>query len=500
MTRREAVTRACSEKERDVIVVGGGATGLGVAWDAATRGFSVLLLEAGDFGSGTSSRSTKLIHGGIRYLRQGHFGLVRESLRERSWLLAKAPSLVRSLRFVIPCRSFFEQAYYRLGTALYERLDGGPHSRWLTARGLQLRLPGLRKGRFRGGVDYWDAQFDDSRLALELVHQTHRAGGACLNYFPVQSLCRDGDRISGVTALDQMDRVQHTFPARIVVNATGVYSDRIRRMCRPGIETRIHASRGSHLVIRGDRLGSPVDALIIPRTPDGRVVFLIPWLGRTLVGTTEEPVEDPGLAPRASREEVDYLLDLAGNYLEQPLARSDIASVFSGYRPLLAQQGRTRTSQLPRDFEIEETCRGLISVLGGKWTTFRSMAEAAVNRIEQCLDRSTAGCRTREFSLRAFSGSGFPRRGSDPAPRVRLEGFPYSWGQVYQAIQKEMAVTLEDVLARRLRCLFLDVEASRRIAPEVAAVMAREQGRGESWIESELESFRRIAGQFEVPE
>jgi len=493
--RAHCLEQAISRSRFDLVVIGGGATGLGVAWDASLRGLSVLLLEGGDFAGGTSSRSTKLIHGGIRYLRQGHLDLVRESLLEKTWLLQQAPQLVRPMRFVIPCRNRWESLVYGIGTSIYSWL-GHSRSHRLSKSQLEQRFPGLCAARFVGGVDYPDAQFDDARMAITLAQQIHATGGIVLNYCPVEALGEFDGSARTVSIVDSCSGKRHAFPASMVVNATGVQSDRIRRWVVPEAPPRIRASRGSHLVVRGRVLGSQQDALIIPKTEDGRVIFVIPWLGRSLIGTTEVEISDAEAPPRAAPAEVDYLLHHVEPYLAKPLGRADVTSVFAGYRPLISRASRGASSQLVRDFEIEQTGPRVLSVLGGKWTTFRAMAEVAVDRVIQLLELSPIPCRTRKVMLRE---NHLESQSDADLDEPLTAEFPYHWKQICQAIRHEMAISLDDVLARRTRCLFLDVAATRAIAPQVARFMALELGHSETWESSELARFDLIARQYEVP-
>ena len=495
MNRAHGLDQANSRSLFDLVVIGGGATGLGVAWDASLRGLSVLLLEGEDFAGGTSSRSTKLIHGGIRYLRQGHINLVRESLREKAWLLQKAPELVHPLRFVIPCRNWWEGLIYGIGTSLYSRL-GNSRSHRLSRPQLKERFPHLRTDRFFHGVDYVDAQFDDARMAVTLAQEIHRNGGIVLNYCPVEALGEFDGTGRTVSMVDSCSGRHHTYRARMVVNATGVQADRIRRLVAPGTPNRIQASRGSHLVLRGQVLGSQQDALIIPKTEDGRVIFLIPWLGRSLIGTTEVEVSDVAVPPRVSAAEVDYLLDHIQPYLSKPVGRTDVSSVFAGYRPLISCASRSVSSKRVRDFEIEHTGPGVISVLGGKWTTFRAMAEVAVDRAIHLLELPPIPCSTRAVTLRADR---FDIESDPDLDRPLSAEFPYRWRQVRRAVRQEMAISLEDVLARRTRCLFLDAAATRAIAPQVARFMALELGHPDAWVRAEVARFELIARPYEVP-
>jgi len=466
------------ENSYDVLVIGGGATGLGVALDARTRGYSVLLVEQGDFGQGTSSRSTKLIHGGVRYLRQGDIGLVRESLAERGRLLRNAPGVVRPLPLVIPAYKRGQQTTFAFGMWLYDRLAGNAgiaRSQRLSPEETAARLPGIRTEGLRGGVLLWDGQFDDARLLMSLVRSIRQAGGTVLNHHRVVQLQRDktgrvcGAEIRVVEAGRKAESV--VVMARHVVNATGIFSDHLR-VDRP---PRIRHSRGSHLVL--PRSALPGDtALLVPETRDGRVLFMIPWLGSTLLGTTDIAVPGATLEPTVTREEVDYLLEHARSYVDAPASAFEVRSRFAGLRPLVARGGAaTSTAKLSRNHVVEETEPGLISVMGGKWTTYRRMAEDAV-------DHFAAGrpCATRDLALDV----------SPPYP------IPLDEPAVRRAVKEESAQRLEDVLSRRSRWLLLDAAAALAAAPQVAEWMADALGEGAPWIERELEAFGELAAMY----
>ena len=475
----------------DIAVVGGGATGIGIAVDAASRGFSVALFERSDFGKGTSSRSTKLIHGGVRYLQQGNIPLVMESLKERGLLLRNAPHLVRDLEFIVPNYAWWEAPFYGIGLKIYDLLAGKSGlapSRGLSREQVLERIPTLSRDGLRGGVLYHDAQFDDARLLLDLAH-TAAAHGACLlNYAAVTGLVKDGDGIIiGLNFCDEETGADHTIAARCVVNATGPFTDGIRRADDPAAAKMIAPSQGVHLVFAREFLPGAT-ALMVPRTRDGRVLFAIPWHGHTLVGTTDTPLAESMLEPRALPREVDFLLETAGDYLARRPARSDILSVFTGIRPLVKSGDPARTATLSRDHTIHISASGLLTVAGGKWTTYRRMAEDAVDRAIGIARLAGRACVTRDLSIQNFAG-----RVSAPHPLA------ISPEQIIHAARHECARTVEDVLARRSRALFLNVKAALAMAPEVARVLAKELGRDEGWERAQIAAFREVAAHFMVP-
>jgi glycerol-3-phosphate dehydrogenase len=497
-------------KPWDLVVIGGGATGAGIAVDAASRGYDVLLLERSDFGKGTSSRSTKLLHGGVRYLQQGNIPLVMEALRERGLLLENAPHLVSSLRFVVPAYHWWEKAYYGIGLKLYSLLAGkrnfGPTE--ILGPGDTLRaVPNLRKEGLRGGVAYHDGQFDDARLLLTLIQTAAGHGATVLNYAEVIGL-----RERLVTARDMLTGAEFSMQARSVINATGPFCDAIRKLADPDVRPMVAPSQGIHLVVDRSFLAGE-NAIMIPRTSDGRVMFAIPWQGYTLLGTTDTPIPAITEEPRALESEIGFVLQTAGAYLQRSPSREDVLSVFAGIRPLIRSDESKATAALARDHRIEVAPSGLITITGGKWTTYRHMAELAVDKGVEVsgLDKRrcvTAGMRLHVYHPGAEEFGTLQRYGSD-APAVRnlaasserLQAklhpdLPYIAAEVVWSIRMEMAQTVEDVLARRLRALFLNAEASVEIASAVAGLMAEELGWSSDETESDIARFLAVARQY----
>ena len=472
----------------DVAIIGGGATGLACALDASLRGYRTILLEQADFCKGTSSRSTKLIHGGVRYLRQGDVALVHEALRERSHLLHNASGIVRPLPFVIPSSSIWEQIWYGTGLRLYDLLAGGRglrRSAWLSKIQVEERLPGLNMKGVRGGTLYFDGQFDDTRLAIAFARTAHSYGAAILNYIAVRGLEKDGsDHVSALNVEDAICGEKLTIRARSILNATGVFGDSIRQMDEPTAPSILRPAQGIHFVLDHSFLGGK-HALLIPETDDGRVLFAIPWHGHTLVGTTDTELPEAMLEPKALPEEVDYLLEHAGRFLARKPNKSDIRSLWAGLRPLVKPpQNEGSSAELSRDHSIFVSDSGLITIAGGKWTTCRNMGEDAIDRAIEIGELTPQPCRTRSHKL-------------IPEPNAEGEqlhpNLPYTKEQVEHAIQHELSLTLEDVLARRIRALFLDVHATLEIAPQVAEWMAEALGQDESWKEDQLREFASLA-------
>jgi glycerol-3-phosphate dehydrogenase len=471
MNRAAALEKLAGPGTWDLVVIGGGATGLGVALDAATRGYRTALLEARDFAQGTSSRSTKLIHGGVRYLRSGNIGLVRRALHERTLLQRNAAGLVTDLGFVIPAYDWHERFYYGTGLKLYDFLARGAAApSRILGRDEALRLaPTLEARGLRGGVLYHDAQFDDARLALALALTATEAGAAVVNHVPVVSVLKAGGRIAGVGARDAETGREFEVKTRAVVNATGVFGDDLRRLDDDSSLPLLAPSQGAHVVLP-ERFLPGGHALMIPKTSDGRVLFAIPWLGRVLVGTTDTPVPTAEVEPRSLPEEVTFLLEHIGRYLSPAPTVNDVVSTFAGLRPLVRAASQRATSQLSRDHVIEVSSSGLVTITGGKWTTFREMAEDTVNRAAQVANLPTQPCRTSTLALRQPESPASPSA-QNPLLHPQLS---LTAADVRRAAREQMARTVEDVLSRRTRCLLFDAAAAAEAAPAVAQLLAAE--------------------------
>lgn len=518
MNRDVMLERARNRREPwDMVIIGGGATGVGVAVDAASRGYDVLLLEQHDFGKGTSSRSTKLVHGGVRYLEQGNISLVMEALKERGLLRQNAPHLVHDLAFIVPSYTWWESPFYGVGLKVYNMLSGqykfGPTSRLSPSETLK-RLPTIKTEGLQGGVVYYDGQFDDSRLLINLAETAAEQGAVLLNYLAVTGLLSDNDNLtSGVVAVDRESEQTLEFRARVVINATGPFCDTIRVMADPHAVKIIAPSQGIHLVF--DRSFLPSDtAIMVPHTPDGRVMFAIPWHNHTLVGTTDTAIPQALIEPCATDEEIDFILDTAGRYLERPPHRSDILSVFAGIRPLVRAGDGKSTAALSRDHTIHIDGTGLLSIAGGKWTTYRNMAEDCVNQAATLAQLDDRPCMTRTLRIHGANISvPAPAKlalyGSDATSIQQIAAaepglatplhpaLPYSSGEVIWSTRHEMARTIEDIL-RRTRALFLNAQAAIDMAPQVAQLMAHELQRDELWQRKQIQDFQTLAKGFLV--
>ncbi len=496
----------------DFLIIGGGATGLGVALDAAARGHRVALIEQSDFAKGTSSRSTKLVHGGVRYLKQGNIALVHEALRERSLLCANAPHLARDMTFVIPNYKWRDQALYALGMKVYDGLAGRRNlgrSSTLSAVETRALIPTVQPTGLVGGVSYHDGQFDDARLAVNLAQTAGKLGAVVANYVRAVALVKERGFVTGVEAEDVESGRQFVIRAKCVINATGVFVDAVRRMDEPEASPLVTVSQGVHIVLPREFL--PGDAaLMIPKTDDGRVLFAIPWHGHVIVGTTDTPVSEATLEPRALEEEKEFVMTHAAKYLSKVPSASDVRSIFCGLRPLVKHAGASKTSQLSRSHTIQVSPSRLLTVTGGKWTTYRRMAQDVINRAERVAGLETRPCPTAHFPihgwtrqldtqahLRVYGSDALAIRdliAQNPAlARPLHPDLPFQEAEALWHVRNEMARTVEDVLARRLRMLLLDARASKEAAPRVAAIMAGELQRDDQWISEQVAEYRNLA-------
>lgn len=497
----------------DMLVVGGGATGLGCAVDAAARGYRTLLVEQADFAKGTSSRSTKLVHGGVRYLKQGNISLVLEALKERGLLSQNAPHLVRAQSFIVPAYSWWEGPFYGIGMKVYDGMAGrlGLKPSKMLSREKTLELiPTLEPEGLQGGVMYYDGQFDDARLAVNLAQTVVNLGGTVLNYARVTGLLKGSGLVTGVTLEDTETGTSCEVPARCIINATGVFSDGLRHMDDPEAPGVIAASQGVHLVLSKEFL--PGDAAImVPHTTDGRVLFAVPWHGYAVVGTTDTPRDQINLEPCALEEEIGFILNNAAQYLHHPPKREDILSVFAGLRPLVKAGDASNTAAISRDHTIMVSESGLLTITGGKWTTYRKMAQDAVDQATVLAGLTPVPCPTEELKIHGWAPTD-----DDPANLLALYGsdtakveflatedpalaapihpdLPYPKACVVFAARHEMARSVEDVLARRTRSLLLNARASIEAAGEVAALMAETLGKDETWAKQSADAFRKVA-------
>ena len=491
----------------DFCVIGGGATGLGAAVDAASRGHSVVLLEQADFAKGTSSRSTKLVHGGVRYLQQGNVSLVLEALRERGRLNQNAPHLVHDMSFVIPNYSWWEGPFYGIGMKVYDRLAGklglGP-SRWLSREETIARIPTVETAELTGGVMYHDGQFDDSRLAVNLAQTADELGAHVVNYAKCTGLLKTDGLITGVEAEDMESGEKFQVRARCVINATGIFVDDLRAKDDAKSKPMIAVSQGVHIVLPKEFL--PGDsAIMIPKTADGRVLFAVPWHDCVVVGTTDTPLHGKSLEPRALESEVAFIMEHAAKYLTKDPTPDDVLSIYAGLRPLVGSGDDSDTAAISRDHTIVVSNSGLVTVTGGKWTTYRKMAEDVIDQAEMVSGVDQKRCETinlrihgwtrheiPELCLRPYGAdAGHIRALNEPA-RVHPD-LTLTVAEVRWHVREEMARNVEDVLARRHRALLLNARASIAAAPAVARIMAEELGRDELWVSSQVQDYEKLA-------
>lgn len=501
----------------DVLVIGGGATGLATAVDAAARGYRTALLEQDDFAKGTSSRSTKLIHGGFRYLKQGNVSLVLESLHERGLLLRNAPHLVKPLSFVVPAYRWWEAPFYMAGLKLYDVLAGKlgiAPSELLTRAETIEHLNTIEPDRLNGGVQYFDGQFDDARLSICLAQTLVDLGGAPANYVRVESFSKTNGRIAGVVARDLESDNELNLRAKVVINATGIFTDQIRQLDDAEANGMMMTSQGVHIVLDSSFLPGE-SAIMIPKTDDGRILFAIPWQGRTVIGTTDTPLPEPSLEPRALPDEIEFLIEHAARYLTKDPMESDVLSVYAGLRPLVKAGDGRDTSKLSRNHRIVVSDSGLVTITGGKWTTCRKMGEDTVDQAAKVGGLEQRSEATRDLKLHGWIGpddedANWPGYGSDSPGLDDLASKHPEWNEplhpnlpvraaeIVWAVRHEMARDLEDVLSRRTRCLLLDARASMEIAPRVAEIAAKELKKKAAWRKAQVESFQELAKQYTI--
>ncbi len=521
MDRTEGIEALKTRREPwDFVIIGGGATGLGCAVEAAARGYDPLLLEMHDFAKATSSRSTKLVHGGVRYLQQGKISLVLEALDERGILQQNAPHLVHPLPFVVPNYKWWQGLYYGIGMKVYDVLAGSQNfarSQRLNRQETLDRLPTIEPDGLRGGVQYYDGQFDDARLAVNLAQTAVEQGGVVLNYMKATDLTKTNGQVDGVEAQCQETGAEFEIDARSVINATGIFTDTIREMDDPDVTSTLRPSRGSHIVLDQSFLPGN-SALMVPKTDDGRVLFAIPWNDRVVVGTTEAAVEDVSLEPQPNREELRFLIEHAQRYLVGNPGPEDVLSVFAGIRPLVASPDSRRedTAKISRAHQLTASESGLVTISGGKWTTYLLMADDTIDEeiLEADLEQRPSNTRNlhlhgwhanpEQFGELAAYGSDAPLLQDlmEASPELRDsldERLPIRGAQVVWAARHEMAQTVEDVLSRRTRCLLLDAEASIDVAPRVAELLAEERDLPPSWAEEQVEAFAEVASNYLMP-
>lgn len=501
-----------------MIVIGGGASGLGIAVEASSRKIKTVLLEQYDFAKGTSSKSTKLVHGGVRYLAQGNIKLVSEALEERGLLQKNARHLFKKQKFIIPNYNWWGGPFYTIGLKLYDflakKLSLGA-SKLLKKSTVTTALPTLKKESLKSGVSYFDGQFDDARLAINLAQTTEREGATPLNYMKVVGLLKDEQlRLTGVEVIDTITEKSYKIYAKVIVNATGIFTDKIHKMYNPAHKKTVVPSQGIHLMLEASFLQSE-DAIMIPKTSDGRVLFIIPWYDKVIAGTTDTLIKKPKIEPAPLEEEVDFILATINAYLSKKASRKDVLSVFSGLRPLAKPKGDdSNTKEVSRSHKVIID-QNLVSIVGGKWTTYRKMAQDTLDQIFETFQLGSENSNTKSLSLvgnieegQAIPPKPFAIYGSQHQEFIKFQqqnkaysnkihpSYPYTIAQIIWSIRQEYALTVEDFLSRRIRLLLLDAKAATEAAPAVAKTMAEELGMDATWESQQIETFNELANKY----
>ena len=517
LNRKELLKQLKEDIIWDVVVIGGGATGLGAALESVTRGYKTLLVEQLDYTIGTSSRSTKLVHGGVRYLAQGDVGLVLEALKERGLLLQNAPHLVKNISFLIPSYAWWYKPFYTFGLTIYDLLAGRLSFGWskpFSRKDTIAKMPNLIKKNLRGSILYHDGQFDDSRLGINLVQTIIKKGGTALNYVKVINLIKENSKVKGVEVIDVETDKKYTIKAKAIINATGVFADKILKKDNPNAKNKVQPSQGVHLVIDKEFLQSDF-ALMIPKTIDGRILFAVPWHNKVILGTTDIPIKKPVIEPQVTTKEIDFILETAGRYLTKKPTRSDITSMFAGLRPLAAPEHDEsgKTKEISRKHKIMISKSGLISIIGGKWTTYREMGEDVIDKAIKKAKLPKRKSVTENLKIHGFRketdfdnplyfyGSDIKIihkliKEDDSLKTILSEKLQIIEAQIVLAVRNEYAREISDILARRTRALFLDARESVRIAPRVATIMAKELNYSKEWEKYQVLKFKDLASKY----
>ena len=488
MNRSSNIKLLNNNKKFDFIVIGGGASGLGCALDASSRGYSVILLEKFDFCKGTSSRSTKLIHGGVRYLEKGQISLVYEALKERDVLIKNAPHLVKQVGFLIPVYNYFLKFYYFFGLKIYDFISGNlsfEKSRTVNRESAIKLVPNVDKEKLKGGVVYFDGQFDDSRLGIDIALTSEINNAVLINYMSVESLIKVNGKIKGVIAHDSVNNNNFSINSDNVINATGVFSRSIMELDSNKLKTVIRPSQGVHLVVDKCFLNGNF-GILVPKTSDGRVLFAVPWQDHVIIGTTDTVVDNPSFNPESTQEEINFILENIKNYLEVYPLKEDIKSVFVGLRPLVANNSSSKSKDLSRKHKIIVSESGMVSIIGGKWTTYRRMAENVIDLTLKKTKLPFVNSKTSDLKIKnGLSDIDFSKKSLS-------DDFFLSKEMIIHYVNNEMALNLDDIMSRRSRCLFLNIKESIRIAPMVVEIMSNELSKDKVWINEQLKSFYKL--------
>ena len=502
MNRSQQLEALATDTIWDIIVIGGGATGLGSALDAATRGYKTLLIESHDFAKGTSSRSTKLVHGGVRYLEQGNIKLVREALRERGYLLKNAPHLTSVQTFIVPVFSWWEKMFYGIGLKFYDLLSGKlslGDTQILSKKETIAHLPTINTEKLSGGILYFDGQFDDSHLAIELAATAINKGATIINYCKAIGFVKTNDKITGVACIDVVSEKKYTLKTKVVVNATGVFTNAIVQMDDHLQHDLVSPSQGIHLVVDA-KFFPGMDALMIPKTDDGRVLFAVPWHNKVVLGTTDTPIEEILLEPKPLEEEIEFIIKHINRYCTTLITRTNINSVYVGLRPLVKQKRKGSTALLSREHHLSVSPSGLITITGGKWTTYRKMAADAVDNAGFIGKLNKEKCTTAHTpigdELEKENRMNEILKNDISLKELVHPNYTFTKAGLVYAVKYEMAICIEDILARRMRLLFLDAKLAIAVAPMVASIIAPYLQKDKNWEALEVKSFTELAGQY----
>ena len=502
MNRSDQLLQLAKVPLWDIVVIGGGATGAGAALDAASRGYKTLLIEQFDFAKGTSSKSTKLVHGGVRYLQQGNIKLVLEALRERGRLLKNAPHLTSTQAFIVPVYSLWEKLFYAVGLELYDILAGGlslGKTKLLSKKDTIAHLPSIAPEKLYGGIMYYDGQFDDSNLCIEIIGTAVKQGATALNYCKAIGFVKENKKIVGVKLMDSNTQETFTVNAKVVINATGAFTNKVVEMDDSTHNDFVSPSQGIHFVI-DKKFFEGTAAMMIPKTDDGRILFAVPWYGKVIVGTTDTPIEKTNIEPLALEEEIKFVLTHINRYSTSTINRSDINSVFVGLRPLINTKSKGGTAGVSREHALHISFSGLVTITGGKWTTYRKMALDAVNNAAFIGKLSKSKSATENLAIDLSNNKqeaiqSIIQTNSEYENKIH-PNFEYKKAEIVYATRNQMALHLEDVLARRIRLLYLDARAAISVAPAVASIMAKELNQDQAWIENQVMEFDVLAKQY----
>ena len=502
MNRSEQLQALETDTIWDIIVIGGGATGLGTALDASLRGYKTLLIEGHDFAKGTSSRSTKLVHGGVRYLEQGNIKLVREALRERGYLLKNASHLTSVQTFIVPVFSWWEKMFYGLGLKFYDLLSGKlslGDTQILSKKETVAHLPSINAEKLSGGILYYDGQFNDSGLAIEIAATAINKGATVLNYCKAIGFLKTNGKITAVECIDVLSEKKYTLKTKVVVNATGVFTNAVVQMDDHTQQNLVSPSQGIHLVIDA-KFFPGIDAMMIPKTDDGRVLFAVPWHDKVVLGTTDTPIEEISFEPKPLEEEIEFIIKHINRYCTTLITRADINSVYVGLRPLVKQKTKVSSALISREHHLSVSSSGLITITGGKWTTYRKMAADAVDNAAFIGKFNKVKCTTAHTQI----GDELEKENrmneilkNDISLKELVDPkYPFTKAALVYAVKYEMAICIEDILARRIRLLFLDASLAIELAPMVASIMATYLQKDKNWEAGQVKSFSELAGQY----